>query len=145
MLQLVLLLLLHMAVKVQYYYYYYYYYYYNLIIANQINLCLSLLIFFNWRDEMGDEQIFRLIHKTSNKWENLGLHLGLTLNQLDALRDRYCGDADACWKRVMDKWLSGEGSRDYAVSWEGLYSLLTDIGFPKVARDLKKAIAGYYC
>ena len=40
----------------------------------------------------------------------------------------------------MEHWLSQDGSRDYPATWEGLYTLLNDVGFGTVAEKLKTAV-----
>ena len=42
----------------------------------------------------------------------------------------------------MDDWLTRGGSRDYPATWEGLYSLLNDLGYGNVAVKLKNAVVG---
>ena len=42
----------------------------------------------------------------------------------------------------MEHWLDN-GSKDYPVTWEGLYDLLEDLGLSKVAGDLREAVAKY--
>ena len=69
----------------------------------------------------------------------LGMLLGLSLNQLDAWDAEYRGNASRCWNRVMDQWLTQGGSDDYPATWEGLYTLLKNTGFPKLALILKNA------
>ena len=41
--------------------------------------------------------------------------------------------------QVMDHWLTRGGSHDYPATWEGLYSLLNDLGYGNVAVKLKNA------
>ena len=100
----------------------------------------------------------------SAKWYEFGMTLGLKLNKLDAWKTQYQGDAAICWNKVcgslllcalvanwllitlvcqvMDDWLTRGGSRDYPATWEGLYSLLNDLGYGNVAVKLKKAVLG---
>lgn len=63
--------------------------------------------------------------------------LDLELNQLKGLSSQ---TVDDCWDSVMQHWLDG-GCKDYPVTWEGLYDLLEDAGYPEVARKLKEAVA----
>ena len=44
--------------------------------------------------------------------------------------------------QVMDDWLTRVGSHDYPATWEGLYSLLNDLGYGNVAVKLEKAVSG---
>ena len=102
-------------------------------------VCLPSLCLLKWTDKQGRGHTFSLIDKTSAKWSDFGLFLGLPLNQLDAFDAQFRGNAAECWKHVMSFWLSGRGSKDYPVSWEGLSALLCDVGFSEVAKELKKA------
>ena len=108
------------------------------------SLALSLpsLYRLKWMDEEGQEQQFRLIKKVSARWYEFGLLLGADFNELDSWESQYRGDADMCWIRVIDNWLTRGGSRDYPATWEGLYSLLDDLEFGSVAVKLKKAVLG---
>ena len=98
----------------------------------------------------------------SAKWYEFGMTLDLKLNKLDAWKTQYQGDAAICWNKVcgsllcalvvnwfynfgiqvMDDWLTRGGSRDYPATWEGLYSLLNDLGYGNVAVKLEKAVSG---
>ena len=92
-----------------------------------------------WQDEKGQEQTFRLVDKVSAKWEGFGLLLGLEYNQLDAVRRDQLGETARCWNRVMDHWREG-CSVDYPPTWDGLYSLLTDMEYSEYARELQQAV-----
>ena len=77
----------------------------------------------------------------SAKWYGFGLTLGLKLNQLDAWKTQYQGDAAICWNKVMEDWLTRGGSCGYPATWEGLYSLLDDLGFVNISRKMQRAAA----
>ena len=59
--------------------------------------------------------------------------------QLDGWNTQYLADAARCWMKIMQCWLNGE-SDEYPPSWEGLYTLLEDVGYPAVATELKTAV-----
>ena len=80
------------------------------------------------------------MNRVSARWRDLGLLLGLSLNQLDAWDEQYRGNATTCWTRVMDQWLGEGGTRDYPASWEGLYDLLEDAEHAQTATALKAAV-----
>ena len=102
---------------------------------------LHLLNLLKWQDEEGEEeQAFHLVHKVSAMWQQFGLVLGLTPNQLDALDRQYRGDAYLAWNRVMEHWLQG-GSGGYPATWAGLYSLLRDMEYGEIAIELKAAVS----
>ena len=79
----------------------------------------------------------------SARWEDFGLYLDVETNQLDAWKVQEQAVVSKCWNRVMDHWLTGGGTSDYPVTWEGLFTLLDDVGFSKVAEDLKIAVAAH--
>ena len=110
-----------------------------------VALGLPILNFLKWKDDEGYEQVFRLNHKVNASWKEFGLLLGLSFNHLNGLETQFRGNPSECWNAVMDQWLNGGGSRDYRATWAGLYSLMTDAGFSKVARDLEKAVANSTC
>ena len=73
-----------------------------------ISLALSLPSLNNllkWTDKQGQEHEIRLVDNVSAKWYEFGMILGLKLNQLDAWKTQYQGDAAICWNKVC-------GSRD---------------------------------
>ena len=90
-----------------------------------------------WKDEKGQEQQFSLVNEVSSKWYDFGMLLGFSLNQLDVWNTQHAADANKCWIRVMDQWLSKGGSLDYPATWVGLCSLLKDMGFSNIAQKLK--------
>ena len=105
-----------------------------------IALRLRSLNHLRWIDEQGQEQDIRLVKKVSAKWYEFGMFLGTGLNELDAWRIQYQGDAGICWNKVMNEWLVKGGSHDYPATWEGLCILLNDLDFGNVARDLQKIV-----
>ena len=95
-----------------------------------------------WKDERGHIQTFRLVDRVSASWRSFGILLNITTNQLNVWEDQYRGDANMCWARVMEEWLNGSRETDYPVTWEGLYSLLNDAEYSKVAVELRRAVNG---
>lgn len=86
-------------------------------------------------------QTFRLVDRVSASWRSkFGMILRLTTNQLNVWEDQYRGDANMCWARVMEHWLSGNSEADYPVTWEGLYSMLDDAEFSQIAEELREAV-----
>ena len=85
------------------------------------------------------KQEFKLVERVSAKWRKLGVMIGLTPNNLDAIRDDR-RSVEACWEDVMQRWLDGQGQKSYPIMWEGLYRLLKDIACPQVAKELKAAV-----
>ena len=92
-----------------------------------------------WVDANGKQE-FKLGQKISSKWRDIGYQIDMTQNELDGLGKQKGQDSDECWTAVMGKWLQGQGSSDYPVTWEGLYTLLDDIGVSEITAGLKKAV-----
>lgn len=109
---------------------------------HNIDLDSSSLNFLKFEDEKGQKQLFCLAKEVSANWFDFGLILGIKRKQLDAWDAQYRGDASKCWNRVMEHWLDKGGSRDYPATWEGLITLLNDLGFEQLAKTLKCAIFG---
>ena len=89
--------------------------------------------------EEGQNKEFVLEIRVSGKWKKMGVRMGIELNILDNLEvDKHC-QAER-WQAVMQRWMEGQGGNAYPATWDGLYQLLKDIGVPKVALELKKAV-----
>ena len=87
------------------------------------------------------KELYRLIERVSTKWRKMGTLIDLEQNILVSIDQRLRGNVEQCWLEVMQKWLDGQGRERYPTSWEGLCSLLVDIGSPRVAQELKDAVA----
>ena len=74
-----------------------------------------------------------------SRWKDFGTLLNL-VDEVDAWDDKYRGDPDSCWKKVMKHWLDGGSEEDYPPTWEGLYDLLVDVRCSIVAKELKKVV-----
>jgi hypothetical protein len=85
-------------------------------------------------------QSFRLRDKIHSHWEDIGIQLDLTLNQLDAWREECLGKVGRCCTRVFEHWLTSGGTPDYEASWDGLYKLLEDINCAAIAERLKNIV-----
>ena len=77
--------------------------------------------------------------RVSVKWKKFGLLLDLKPNVLDGWDSHYRGKAEDCWVQVMQHWMDG-GSKGYPATWQGLYDLVEDVGYPAVAKELKEAV-----
>ena len=100
---------------------------------------MSALIILKWQDEQGRPQEFRLINKVCSRWKQFGTKLGFETAELEALDAQYHRDASVCWIRVIDRFLN-KGSVVYPSTWDGLNSLLKDVGFADTAKELEKAL-----
>ena len=101
---------------------------------------IKTLHLLKWEDEQGIEQTFCLSNKVKSRWKDFGTLLNL-VDEVDAWDDKYRGDPDSCWKKVMKHWLDGGSEEDYPPTWEGLYDLLVDVRCSVVAKELKKVVA----
>ena len=79
------------------------------------------------------------MNRVSAKWRKFGLLLDLKANVLDGWDSQYHCKVEDCWVRVMQHWMDG-GSKVYPATWQGLYDLVEDVGFPAVAKELKEAV-----
>ena len=91
-----------------------------------------------WHEE-GRQCEFRLVDRVSAKWRNFGLLLDLKPNVLDGWNKQFLADSGDCWVRVMQHWMDG-GSKVYPATWQGLYGLVEDVGYPAVAKELKEVV-----
>ena len=82
---------------------------------------------------------FRLVDRVSAKWRKFGRLMDLESNVLDSWDSCCRGGVEDCWFRVMQHWMNG-GSKNYPPTWEGLHSLVEDVGYPAVAKELKEAV-----
>ena len=105
-----------------------------------VELCLKSLTLLCWKDKDGKLQRFRLRDKIHSHWEDIGIRLGLTLNEMDAWQQECLGKVARCCTKVFEHWLTSGGTEDYAATWEGLYRLLEDIDCATIAEDLKNIV-----
>ena len=66
--------------------------------------------------------------------------LGITQNQLEVWEQQYSGNAQNCWRKVMEHWLNGGAKDKYPPTWDGLYDLLEDARCSQVAEELKRTV-----
>ena len=103
---------------------------------------LKTLSLIKWTDEQGQKQTFSLIDRVHVKWRKFGTILGIPVHKKDGWDLKYHRDAEQCWKKTMDYWLKKK-SLEYPVTWEGLDTMLLDLGLEGVAKDLKEAVATF--
>ena len=80
------------------------------------------------------------MNRVSARWREFGILLDISMNQLDAWEEQHRGIASSCWSRVVEHWLNGGGTHSYPDSWDGLYSLLEDVGYLDIAETMKEAV-----
>ena len=111
--------------------------------AGGVSLSLKSLTLLKWKDEHGKEQTLRLVEKISCKWLNFGLAVDIEEDRLEAWKQQHHEEASGCLLEVMMHWLRSGGCEDYPTTWEGLHQLLVDVGYEKVAEELKTALASH--
>ena len=99
----------------------------------------SCLAIFKYTNSNGEKARFSLKGRTSNRWRDMGIQLGIGQATLDGWRTANLGQSAECWVNVMSHWLDN-GSQDYSKSWEGLYELLEDLRMGQVAKELRAAV-----
>ena len=81
---------------------------------------------------------FNLAHHISSSWKKIGLKLGMEYNQLESIeRNRY--DDEERLMRIFKLWVENAAGLShharYPLSWQGLNTLLEDIGKMEVAKQ----------
>ena len=106
-----------------------------------VEVSLETLTLLKWRGQDEREQTFRLVSKVSLRWMEFGLRVKIERDLLKSWCKKFQGDSVDCWCEVMEHWINTDGKGcDYPVTWDGLYSMLDDLEYCQVARDLKTAI-----
>ena len=103
-----------------------------------VALSLETLTCIKWEDDQGHQR--NLEDMVSAKWREFGIRVGLTKNQLDGWERQFHEVSSRCWQEVMQHWLNDDGTQRYPSTWEGLYTLVGDCGFPEVAVSLQKEL-----
>ena len=70
-----------------------------------------------------------------------GLAVSVDMNCLKSWEMQYHEDTNRCWLEVMGHWLNAGGTDNHPTTWEGLCQLLVDVGYKKVAKELRTALA----
>ena len=81
---------------------------------------------------------FNLADRVSGSWKMIGLRLGIEPDVLHSIEHNRVDDSDRLWN-VLSRWLENAAGlphcADYPLSWQGLNTLLEDIGKPEVAKQ----------
>ena len=104
-------------------------------------LSLSTLILLKWTDANGHQLNFRLINIISSRWREFGYLFGREENELENLREECFGKANRCWCKVMNQWLENDGTPEYPATWRGVLTVLVDLQYSEVARELQRVLA----
>ena len=109
--------------------------------TSDIPLSLSTLTLLKWTDANGHQHNFRLINITSSRWREFGYRFRREENELENLREECFGKANRCWCKVMNQWLENGGTPEYPATWRGVLTVLVDLEYSEVARELQRALA----
>ena len=101
---------------------------------------LNRLILMKWKDAQGQERRLKILEQISAEWDTVGLLLGQTMPMLQSYRT-FTQDNVQCCRHVFYQWLKNSTHSEYPPTWEGVRTLLVDVGHKKTAEELKKAIA----
>jgi sarcosine oxidase delta subunit len=93
-----------------------------------------------YKDDTGETHDFKLIEKVSDKWLKAGMLLRLSKSTLDKYSDKAEKDNIKICEYVFSKWVKRGGHEDYPLTWQGLYTLLIDMGRRTVADKLYKVL-----
>ena len=79
------------------------------------------------KDKLGNT--FDLTDRVQLNWNNIGLKIGMTPNELQGISKRYPTDAERL-NTVWDRWFKSD-----APTWDKLKKLLNDVGCKEVSNE----------
>ena len=82
-----------------------------------------------WRDDSGQDKVYRFRQTFSPQWKDLGKQFGFKNSQLTIFEKRKQGDPPLCLDEVLEYWLVNysDPPEAYPVTWEGLVEALKDL------------------
>ena len=71
-----------------------------------------------------------------NKWQDIGIELGLKMTDLDEIEKNNPRDINMCFTKMLDKWLMGD---DPPPTWSAMAAVLRKpaVGFGNLAEEVK--------
>ena len=93
-----------------------------------------------WKDSQGQSKEIRIIEESSHKWRTMGNLLGIPSAKLTSYETARLNRNEACCEDVLLYWLSGRGSQEYPVTWNGFHTLLMDTKLATLAEKLSQAL-----
>ena len=96
------------------------------------------LMVFKWKNQHGEVERFRVVSEIFNKWQEIGILVGISHQQLEAW-EREKRESKACCIAVLNHWLQNASGK-YPASWEGLCEILEDCELGQVAERLRVAV-----
>ena len=101
---------------------------------------LSEISLLKWTDG-AEIQKLAIIKLVASKWRDIGILLGLTMSELDTIRQDTLNDNHQSCQYVFSKWFENNGCQSYPITWGGVEELLVDIEMNTIAKRLKEALA----
>ena len=89
--------------------------------------------------------MLRIKESICYKWKELGILLEIPTALILNWEMKYNRDSVECCNSVFIHWLDKNNPcKSYPRSWNGVYSLLQDVGFDQVAAELQEALDNVY-
>ena len=92
---------------------------------------------------------FNLVHHISSRWRKIGLKLGMEYNQLESIERRFRYNDEEILMNVFKLWVENADGLPhharYPLSWQGLYTLLENIGKMEVAKQYFEFLGNVRC
>ena len=108
----------------------------------------GFISFFNLQNLHVDHQlntkdlqtVFRELYDARTKWNSIGLELGMSYSDLQAIKQRNRDDPDECFKDLLSRWLNQVNPKP---TWEALVGTLESqvVGHEQLAETVR----GRYC
>ena len=76
----------------------------------------------------------------SSQWQGLAALVGLSMGQMDGIKEESFMNSEQCCMRVFDHWIISNRTTDYPITWSGLHELLEDIEHSNTAECMKTAL-----
>ena len=93
---------------------------------------------FKWKNQHGKVERFRIVSEIFSKWQEIGILVGISHQQLEAW-EREKRESKACCIAVLNHWLRYTSGK-YPASWDGLCEILEDCELGQVAERLRVAV-----
>ena len=98
----------------------------------------ACFIFLIWLSELAPElkDVLRELYtKAADKWEDLGIFLGIDPGELAAIKSSANNQSQSCLREMLKIWLN---KVDPAPTWKAMVKAIEDLGDLKLASELKK-------
>ena len=113
----------------------------DLVIDKTLDIFASLYVIIDAQPTLETITKLRIVGKICDKYQALGVRLGMKLSKIRSYYQRSCMDSEATCNSILDDWVNKGGHPPhYPLSWKGLYDLLVDIGHKKTGDDMMRDI-----